>query len=116
MKPLTWLSLAKVRASYGVTGNDQIGSNYAWISTIKTDHNVVFGTSSIPSYYPGGYSNRELGWEKNKQYDLGIDLAFFNRINLNVDLYKRTSDIVMPANIPNFNGIASSVYINSGQV
>lgn len=116
MKPITWLSLAKVRASYGVTGNDQIGSNYAWISTIKTDHNVVFGTSSIPSYYPGGYSNRELGWEKNKQYDLGIDLAFFNRINLNVDLYKRTSDIVMPANIPNFNGIASSVYMNSGQV
>lgn len=116
MKPLTWLSLAKVRASYGVTGNDQIGSNYAWVSAINTDHNVVFGNSAIPSYYPSGYSNRDLGWEKNKQFDFGIDLAFFNRINLNVDLYKRTSDIVMPANIPNFNGISNTIYMNSGQV
>ncbi len=116
MKSLKWLSLAKVRASYGVTGNDQIGSNYAWVSVINTNHNAVFGTSTIPSYYPSGYSNRELGWEKNKQFDLGIDLAFFNRINLNIDLYKRTSDIVMPANIPNFNGISKTIYMNSGQV
>ena len=116
MKKLTWLTLAKVRASYGVTGNDQIGSNYAWVSAIKTDHNVVFGTSAIPSYYPSGYSNRELGWEKNKQFDFGLDLAFFKRINLNFDFYKRTSDIVMPANVPNFNGISNTIYMNSGQV
>ena len=47
---------------------------------------------------------------------MGIDLAFFNRINLTVDMYRRTSDIVMPANIPDFNGIAGSVYMNSGEV
>ena len=116
MKRLSWLTIAKVRTSYGVTGNDQIGTNYAWISTINTNHNVVFGNVSFPAYYPNGYSNRELGWEKNKQVDLGIDLAFFNRINLTVDMYKRTSDIVMPANIPDFNGIAGSVYMNSGEV
>ncbi len=116
MKRLSWLTIAKVRTSYGVTGNDQIGTNYAWISTINTNHNVVFGNVSFPAYYPNGYSNRELGWEKNKQVDLGIDLAFFNRINLTVDMYRRTSDIVMPANIPDFNGVAGSVYMNSGEV
>lgn len=116
MKRLSWLTIAKVRTSYGVTGNDQIGTNYAWISTINTNHNVVFGNVSFPAYYPNGYSNRELGWEKNKQVDLGIDLAFFNRINLTVDMYRRTSDIVMPANIPDFNGIAGSAYMNSGEV
>lgn len=116
MKRFSWLTIAKVRTSYGVTGNDQIGTNYAWISTINTNHNVVFGNVSFPAYYPNGYSNRELGWEKNKQVDLGIDLAFFNRINLTVDMYRRTSDIVMPANIPDFNGIAGSVYMNSGEV
>lgn len=116
MKRLSWLTIAKVRTSYGVTGNDQIGTNYAWISTINTNHNVVFGNVSFPAYYPNGYSNRELGWEKNKQVDLGIDLALFNRINLTVDMYRRTSDIVMPANIPDFNGIAGSVYMNSGEV
>ena len=116
MKRLSWLTIAKVRTSYGVTGNDQIGTNYAWISTINTNHNVVFGNVSFPAYYPNGYSNRELGWEKNKQVDLGVDLAFFNRINLTVDMYRRTSDIVMPANIPDFNGVAGSVYMNSGEV
>ena len=40
----------------------------------------------------------------------------FDRVNLTVDLYRRVSDIVMPANIPNFNGIAGSISMNSGQV
>lgn len=110
-----WLSIAKVRGSYGVTGNDQIGSEYAWISSLGT-HNVVFGNQTINSYYPTGYSNRELGWEKNKQLDLGFDIGIFNRLNLTVDLYKRTSDVVMPTNVPSFNGISTQIYMNSGQV
>ena len=48
--------------------------------------------------------------------DLGFDIGVFNALNIVVDLYKRTSDIVMPANIPNFNGIAGSVYMNAGQI
>lgn len=53
---------------------------------------------------------------ENKQMDLGFDIGVFNALNIVVDLYKRTSDIVMPANIPNFNGIAGSVYMNAGQI
>ncbi len=116
MKGVDWLSIAKVRVSYGVTGNDQIGNDYAWISTISSDQNVVFGTAALPTYYPSGYSNRTLGWEKNKQVDVGIDFGIFNRVNLTIDWYSRTSDIVMPANIPNFNGISGSVYMNAGQI
>lgn len=116
MKDIHWLDIAKLRVSYGITGNDQIGNDYAWISTISSDQNVVFGTTAIPTYYPSGYSNRQLGWEKNKQMDLGFDIGVFNALNIVVDLYKRTSDIVMPANIPNFNGIAGSVYMNAGQI
>lgn len=116
MKGIDWLNIAKIRASYGITGNDQIGNDYAWISSISSDQNVVFGTTAIPTYYPSGYSNRQLGWEKNKQIDLGFDFRIFNFLNVVIDLYKRTSDIVMPANIPNFNGISGSVYMNSGQI
>lgn len=116
MKGIDWLNIAKIRASYGITGNDQIGNDYAWISSISSDQNVVFGTTAIPTYYPSGYSNRQLGWEKNKQIDLGFDFGIFNFLNVVIDLYKRTSDIVMPANIPNFNGISGSVYMNSGQI
>ena len=78
MKDIHWLDIAKLRASYGITGNDQIGNDYAWISTISSDQNVVFGTTAIPTYYPSGYSNRQLGWEKNKQMDLGFDIGVFN--------------------------------------
>lgn len=116
MKNISWLNIAKLRASYGVTGNDQIGNNYAWISSISSDQNVVFGNTAISTYYPSGYSNRQLGWEKNKQIDLGFDIGIFNALNVVVDFYKRTSDIVMPANIPNFNGISGSVYMNAGQI
>ncbi len=116
MKGIDWLNIAKVRASYGVTGNDQIGDNYAWISALSSDENVIFGTTAMPTYYPSGYSNRKLGWEKNKQIDVGVDIGVFNRLTVEIDWYKRTSDIVMPADIPNFNGIASSVYMNAGQI
>lgn len=116
MKNIDWLNIAKLRASYGVTGNDQIGNDYAWISSISSDQNVIFGTTAVPTYYPSGYSNRQLGWEKNKQIDLGFDIGIFNSLNVVVDFYKRTSDIVMPANIPNFNGISGSVYMNAGQI
>lgn len=116
MQNIDWINIAKLRASYGVTGNDQIGNDYAWISSISSDQNVVFGTTAIPTYYPSGYSNRQLGWEKNKQVDVGFDIGIFNSLNVVVDFYKRTSDIVMPANIPNFNGISGSVYMNAGQI
>lgn len=116
MQDIEWLNIAKIRASYGVTGNDQIGDNYAWLSSLGTDHTVVFGETSLPAYYPDGYSNSSLGWEKNRQIDFGIDLGVFNRANLTIDLYRRLSDVVMPANIPNFNGISGSINMNSGQI
>ena len=49
MKDIHWLDIAKLIASYGITGNDQIGNDYAWISTISSDQNVVFGTTAIPT-------------------------------------------------------------------
>ena len=116
LKDVRWLNIAKIRASYGVTGNDQIGNNYAWLSALSTNHDVIFGTTAVKGYYPSAYSNRALGWEKNNQVDLGFDLGVFDRVNLTVDLYRRVSDIVMPASIPNFNGIASTINMNSGQV
>lgn len=116
LKDVSWLNIAKIRASYGVTGNDQIGNNYAWLSSLGKNHDVIFGTTAVKAYYPSAYSNRNLGWEKNNQVDLGFDFGAFDRVNLTVDLYRRVSDIVMPANIPNFNGIAGSISMNSGQV
>ena len=82
--------------------------------------NYIFGQGSnvaaVTGYYPGGYSNRALGWETNRQWDLGFDIGAWGRTNLTVDLYRRVSDIVMPASIPNFNGISGTINMNSGQI
>jgi len=119
MKGIDWLNVAKIRASYGVTGNDNIGSNYVWTSTLSTT-NYTFGQgtgiAAVTGYYPSGYSNQNLGWETNKQFDLGVDLGFFNKLSLNVDWYTRTSDAVLSASIPNLNGKSGTVTMNAGQI
>lgn len=115
-----WLTSSKIRLSYGLTGNDQIGDYYAWMASLGSSNQVVFGSNenmvTRTAYYPNGYSNPYLGWETNSQWDMGIDLGFFNRFGLTVDLYRRVSEVVMSMSIPNFNGIASSIMANSGEI
>lgn len=117
---LGWLTVGKLRGSYGVTGNDQTGGNYVWIATMAKDDYYVFGSSSdanrVTGYYPDGYSNKHLGWETNKQYDVGLELGLFNRLSFSLDWYKRKSDAVLSASIPNLNGKSSSVIMNAGEV
>ena len=90
------------------------------MASLGSSNQVVFGTGdnmmTRTAYYPNGYSNPYLGWETNSQWDLGIDLGFFNRFGLTVDLYRRVSEVVMSMSIPNFNGISSSIMANSGEI
>lgn len=115
---LSTISTLKVRASYGETGNDQLPGYYPWISTM-TSEAYNFGTTDaqVVAFRPGGFSNYDLGWEKNKQYDAGIDLGVFNdRISLTIDAYKRNSNIILSAALPSINGKAASVIQNVGNV
>ncbi len=119
MQDLNWLNVAKLRASYGVTGNDNIGDYYVWTSTLSTiDYIFGEGTnmSTVKGYYPGGYSNPSLGWETNRQVDLGIDIGLFNRLSITVDWYNRVSDVVLSASIPNLNGKSGEVTMNAGNI
>lgn len=116
----SFISQLKLRVSYGVTGNDQVGGNYPWISSLSKS-NYVFGAGSnatrVITYLPGGFTNRSLGWEKNRQADIGVDLGFFrNRIQLSADAYLRKSNTILSAAIPIINGKASSVIQNVGTV
>ena len=119
VKQLPWLNVAKIRTSYGVTGNDNIGSNYVWTSTLNTS-NYTFGegqnVAAVTGYYPGGYSNRSLGWETNKQFDVGVDIGLFKKLSLTIDWYSRLSNAVLSASIPNLNGKSSTVTMNAGEI
>ncbi|MDR1171428.1 MAG: TonB-dependent receptor, partial [Bacteroidales bacterium] len=118
-KDISWLTIAKLRASYGVNGNDRIGGNYVWTSSMSTA-NYAFGSgsavNSVTGYYPGGYSNTYLSWEKNTQFDAGIELGLFKRLTIIVDWYDRLSDAVLAVTIPNLNGKATSVTMNAGEI
>ena len=81
--------LLKARASYGLLGSNNIG-NYSQYANVATNVNTIFG-ATVPSL-----SNPNLGWEKTRQFDVGLDLGLFqNRITLNYEYYvENTTDLL----------------------
>jgi TonB-linked SusC/RagA family outer membrane protein len=110
----------KLRASYGVTGNQGIspyeslaslGSgfwwSYPWNGQSSTD--IGFGIAGI--------ANPELRWESTRQTDIGMDLSMFKgRLTSTVDIYKKvTDDLLMPRTLPGYVGV-ESVIDNVGSI
>ncbi len=86
--PLKFISDAKIRASYGITGNAELG-NYQWIQTFGFGANY----NSSPGGVFNGIGNTNLQWESSKQTDIGLDLTFFKgKLNVIIDYYKRNID------------------------
>lgn len=113
-----FISDLKIRASYGETGNDQLSSYYPWLSGMARV-NYIFGTTDarVTGYYPGGFTNPGLKWEKNRQIDLGLNLGLFqDRVYLTADIYERNSNAILSAAIPSVNGIAQSYIDNVGNI
>ena len=82
------LSFGKLRASWGVTGNDQIG-DYQYLDTWGTG----FAYQGITGLYPTRVFNANFGWEEIKKKELGLDLGFFrDRIFLTANYYNNRSD------------------------
>ena len=95
-----WFSNGKLRVGWGQTGNANIGG-YAWGSAI----------SRMPSglgmgYRPANIANTGIRWESQEQFNLGLDLGFFNdRLNLIVDAYyKKSNDMLMSMQLPSYRG------------
>jgi len=83
-----FISDAKIRASYGVTGNAELG-NYAWLQTYGFGANYA----GSPGGVFNGIGNTNLQWESSKQTDVGADVSFLKgRLNVVVDYYKRNID------------------------
>ena len=117
LKNNSTISNLKLRASYGASGNQEIGQ-YQSIAQIQPNSTVLNGASQstlLPSYI----GNHNLKWEKSLQADGGIELGLFkNRINLELDYYNRvTKDLLLQAPIPWSAGMTNAnVYRNIGSV
>lgn len=113
----------KFRASYGKTGNQEIGY-YAFASTYGTN----ISTSSYPilgdvNSVTQGISKEDIGnsdikWETTTQTNFGLDAGFLNnKLTLGVDFYhKYTSDILQRVSYPSTGGVATSPYENIGEM
>ena len=108
----TWINSLRFRASYGITGNDQIG-NFAGLG--------LYGAASPYNGQPGitfsQLANPELRWEKNRTTNLGLDFSFFdNRIFGSLEAYdKITADLLLSQPLQLTTGF-SSITRNVGQI
>jgi len=110
MKSIKALSEAKLRVSYGLSGNNAFNNNYPYVATLRSD-NYSFNNALVNGLAPSSLANTQLGWERSKQLDAGIDVGIFNnRIMLIVDYYQRTTkDLLLSVNVPTVTGFSSAV-------
>lgn len=110
---ITPINFLKLRASYGTTGNADIG-NYAARGLYSIDQSASYG--NLPGAYPSQKANPDLTWEKTKAVNIGIDISFFKRIDLSVDAYQKTSSaLLFQKPLPATSGY-SYIFENAGSV
>ena len=106
-----WLSQLKLRASYGVNGNNNISAYRAYGVYGVTAYNGVNGMA------PSRPDNPNLSWEKNKTWNVGIDFGFLDdRITGSIDVYNRlTTDMLLSKSVPWTTGFGSN-FMNTGSL
>ena len=103
MKPVRkWMSNLKLRAGWGITGNNRTQENYPSHLLYAGNENYAFNNTMYPAIYIRQMANKDLKWESTYQTNIGLDLGFFgNRINAVIDYYnKHTKDLLLYADTP----------------
>ncbi len=102
MSNLSWLNLLKIRASYGVNGNDRIGDYEQYGVYGARQYDGVAGLG------PDQLANPDLTWEVNKASDIGLDFGFFDKVKGTIDLYDRkTTDMLLNVPLSRTSGFSS---------
>jgi len=118
-----WLTNGKLRASWGLTGNNRTQTPYDYYSQITVQPgssnslDYVFNGERVPGYYPSNMENDRLKWETTEQWNVGIDLGFLDdRIKVSADWYlKNTRDLLLYALLPGSTGYKQGM-LNIGKI
>lgn len=115
MKRFSNINNLKVRASYGLSGNQDIAL-YQTLPLMK-QQNVIMGDKTQIGYIPDRLGNDKLKWETTAQFDFGIEASFFNsRLNIEFDLYsKKTKDLLLDVEFPYTSGFKNG-FMNVGKI
>lgn len=113
------LSDIKLRAGYGITGNQAVLDNYAAVTRLKTGQYIFNGTP-VSTLYPLVMPNHDIKWETIEQSNIGFDLTLFSqRVNLTFDAYiKNTSNMLVSMVVPISSGYSDTYtpMTNAGKV
>ncbi|OBQ54988.1 TonB-dependent receptor [Tamlana sp. s12] len=104
------LSDLKLRAGWGIVGNDQIAP-YSYLGRAGSGANYPIGGVTQPGTFPSSIENLNLKWEESNQTNIGIDLSLFqHRVNITADAYiKKTKDLLYNAPLPTATGFESAI-------
>ena len=118
LKDIDWLSNLKLRASWGQLGNQNIGGNYPYLSTVSLNGmGFIFGGEAVNGAGITTMPNSMITWETSESSNFGIDFGFFNnRLTGSFEYYIRnTKDILLKLPIPGNIGLSAN-YQNAGKV
>jgi TonB-linked SusC/RagA family outer membrane protein len=105
------INFLKLRASWGVNGNDQIG-DFRYVSTVGGGRNYTFGLNDdlVSGYSPNAIANPDLKWEQTTQTNFGFDARLFKDITLTFDWFmKNTSGMLLQVAVPGYVGNAGPI-------
>lgn len=109
LKQNKWVDFLKLRASYGLSGWDDIGGYFLWFQQFASAGGVNFGPTSggYTGWNEGAFALNNVTWEKIRKTDIGIDSRFFgNRLSLTADFfYEYNRDIMCQPALPYLMGI-----------
>ena len=122
-KDSEWLNNGKLRFSWGLTGNNRTQTPYDFYSQItvtpgsNNSFDYVFNGDRVAGYYLSNMANEKLKWETTEQYNVGIDLGFFDdRLKVTADWYdKVTRDLLLYALLPASAGYEQGM-LNIGSI
>ena len=105
----------KIRGSYGLTGNQEIGS-YQSLARLVTSNIYILDDQLVSGASQASLANQDLRWERALQWDIGLDISLLNnRLRLVADYYKKdTEDLLFTINLPGYSGYSSALYNTGG--
>jgi len=105
LKNVDFISNMKLRASWGQTGNDEIG-NFLSMTTFGSGANAIWNNNPTVGLSPTRLPNPNIQWETTNQTDIGLDFGFFNdRLNGSIDYYqKKTFNMLLNLPVPKSSG------------
>mgnify|MGYP002852172170 CR=1 FL=1 len=104
------INLLKVRGSYGVLGNENIGEYRYLTSMARNNMTYSFGGETITGSAPSTFVYDKIQWEKKKSFNIGLDLGMLNnKLEFSAEYYKNTSeDLLYDVSMPTNAGVSNS--------